>query len=103
MPVLTAAPPPTVEQVKQMIDAAIAKFLTTAVPNYVDPKTGAKVSYGTAIRRGLTAYDYVAINGPMDKRVSVLEGLMKTDDLDDAAEAAEQDAIKAALQKPILP
>lgn len=105
MPILVEAQV-TKEEVAKMIADAIAadraKFLTTAVPGYKDPATGKAVSYGTAIRRGLTAYDYVAMNGPLDKRVSVLEGLVKADAVDDAAESNEQDQIAAALKKPIL-
>lgn len=105
MPILVEAPV-TKDEVAKMIADAIAadraKFLAAAVPGYKDPATGKAVSYGTAIRRGLTAYDYVAMNGPLDKRVGVLEALVKADAVDDAAEAAEQDQMKAALQKPIL-
>jgi BarA-like signal transduction histidine kinase len=101
MPILVEASV-TKEEVQAAIAAALAKFLISAVPGYTDPKTGKAVSYATAIRRGLTAYDYVAINGPLDKRVGVLEQLLKADAADDTAEALEQDQIKAALEKPIL-
>lgn len=101
MPILVEAPV-TKEEVDAQIAAALTKFLRSAVPGYSDPKTGQAVSYATAIRRGLTAYDYVAQNGPLDKRVGVLEGLAKADQLDDDAESQEQDEIKSALQKPIL-
>ncbi|HEY9265519.1 MAG TPA: hypothetical protein VIQ11_13035 [Mycobacterium sp.] len=102
MPILVEAPV-TKEEVDAQIAAAFTKFLRSAVPGYTDPKTGQAVSYATAIRRGLTAYDYVAMNGPLDKRVGVLEGLTNADAVDDAAEAREQDEIVSALKKPILP
>jgi hypothetical protein len=101
MPILVEASV-TKEEVDAAIAAALAKFLRSAIPGYVDPKTGKPASYATAIRRGLTAYDYVASNGPLDKRVTMLEGLLKQDQADDELEAREQDEIKAALQKPIL-
>lgn len=105
MPILVEAEV-TKEEVAKIVAAAIAadrvKFLAAAVPGYKDPATGKAVSYGTAITRGLTAYNYVAMGGPLDKRVSVVEGLVKADALDDAAEAKEQDQIAAALKKPIL-
>ena len=101
MPILVEAPV-TKEEVDAQIADALANFLRSAVPGYTDPKTGKPVSHATAIRRGLTAYDYVAINGPLDKRVTVLEALVKQDQADDEREATEQDEIKAALQKPIL-
>lgn len=105
MPILVEAQV-TKDEIAKMIDAAIAadraEFLKTAVPNYKDPSTGKQVSYATAIRRGLTAYDYVAMNGPLDKRVGTLEALVKADAVDDVAEAKEQDQIASALKKPIL-
>lgn len=104
-------------RIRELADQAVAKFLASYVPGYTDPATGKPVTYATAIKRGTTAYPYVISGGYLEKRVKALETGEVADDAAAAemaqqiatlqqleqSEAAEQDAIQAALQKPILP
>lgn len=117
MPVLTGFTPEQEARIRELADQAVVKFLASNVPGYTDPATGKPVTYATAIKRGTTAYPYVITGGYLEKRVKAIEAGEVTDDAAAAqlaqqlaalqqleqAEAAEQDAIQAALSKPILP
>lgn len=104
-------------RIRELADQAVAKFLASNVPGYTDPATGKPVTYATAIKRGTTAYPYVISGGPLEKRVTASEkklteqavnilavaGKIAAVELLEQNQAAEQDTIQAALQKPILP
>lgn len=94
MPILVEVPTVPVSEAEkaEIVARTIREFLaTTLVDGF-----GNTITYQTAIKRGATAYPYVIAGGPLEKRVTAVEALSKT-------EAAEQDTIQAALQKPILP
>lgn len=119
MAVVVVAPftPEQETRVRELADQAVVKFLASNVPGYTDPATGRSVTYATAIKRGTTAYPYVITGGYLEKRVKAIETGEVADDAAAAqmaqqlaalqqleqTEAAEQDAIQAALAKPILP
>jgi len=117
MPILVE-PPFTSEQetrVKALIAEAIEQF--KASPSGYTDVTGQPVTVRQALHRGPWMYDQrgrlvalekaVHIDAADDQlvadRVTQVEAGLAANTTADAAEAAEQDQIRAALGKPILP
>jgi hypothetical protein len=93
----------TEAEVKALVAKGIQDFLASPVPGYLDPTSQKPITYRTAILRGTTAYPYVVAGGFLEKRVKALELRAGVDDVEDAAQAAEQEQIADALAKPIRP
>jgi len=98
-------PPLTQEQetrIREIVREEIAAWYNANIPGAVD-RDKKPYTPKQADIRGVWAYDQVREGGYSEKRLDSLEAADVTNAARDAAEAAEQDAIQAALSKPILP
>lgn len=89
-------------RIREIFREEIAAWYAAPIPNVKD-RDGKGYSRYQADVRGVYGYDIGRDGGALEKRSDVLEARANADDLDDAAEAAVQVTIQAALAKPILP
>jgi len=103
MPILTEPPLTDAQEarVRELVAAGIQAWFNTNIPGVVD-RDGKPYTPRQADLRGVYAYDAIREGGVLEKRNDALEARADADDLEDAAEAAEQDQVVTALQKPIL-